>query len=145
MCIEFVQTFKMVDRCGLITLCILIPPAAVLIEKGLGWSAIINLLLCIFGFWIGGIIHAFCVTDALNKDWSTINKNLPRSIKYSLLQLQIERKLNKFCIWKWFFKIKIYFDVRVVVSKVWKQRKSNFSYPRKKFVIKKTISLTASK
>lgn len=41
-----------------IILCVLLPPLAVFLEKGLGKDFIINLILCFF-FWIPGIIHAF--------------------------------------------------------------------------------------
>ncbi|ELR16430.1 uncharacterized protein ACA1_028710 [Acanthamoeba castellanii str. Neff] len=46
-------------------LAIILPPVPVLIKRGCGINLLINLLLCIFGLWIGGIIHAIyiiCVT-----------------------------------------------------------------------------------
>ena len=38
---------------------VLLPPAAVLIEKGCGCDFLINLVLTLVLFWAGGIIHAF--------------------------------------------------------------------------------------
>jgi len=43
-----------------IILCILIPPVAVLLKKGLGADFLINLLLTILG-WLPGVIHGFWV------------------------------------------------------------------------------------
>lgn len=43
-----------------IILCILIPPLAVFLEKGLGKDFIINLILSLI-FWVPGIIHALYV------------------------------------------------------------------------------------
>ena len=40
-------------------LAVLLPPLAVAMEKGMDQSFLINLLLTIFTFYIGGIIHAF--------------------------------------------------------------------------------------
>jgi len=42
-----------------IILAIFLPPIAVALKKGAGKDLIINILLCIFTFWIGGVIHAF--------------------------------------------------------------------------------------
>ncbi len=47
--------------CTKAVLGVLLPPVAVLIEKGCGCDFIINLLLTICLAWIGGIIHAFHV------------------------------------------------------------------------------------
>ncbi|MGF1679600.1 MAG: YqaE/Pmp3 family membrane protein [Candidatus Methylacidiphilales bacterium] len=44
-----------------IILAILLPPVAVFMRKGAGKDLIINLLLWILLFGIGGIIHAFWV------------------------------------------------------------------------------------
>ena len=38
---------------------VLLPPVAVLIDRGCGCAFLINLLLTILLAWIGGIIHAF--------------------------------------------------------------------------------------
>ena len=38
---------------------VLLPPVAVLIDRGCGGDFIINLILTIFLVWIGGIFHAF--------------------------------------------------------------------------------------
>ncbi|MCG8526625.1 MAG: YqaE/Pmp3 family membrane protein [Opitutales bacterium] len=43
-----------------IILCILIPPVAVLLKKGLGVDFIINLILTLI-FWLPGVIHGFWV------------------------------------------------------------------------------------
>ena len=40
---------------------VILPPVAVLVEKGCGGDFWINLLLTIFTLWIGGILHAFHV------------------------------------------------------------------------------------
>ena len=45
--------------CILAILGVLLPPVAVLIDKGCGVSFLINLLLTIFLVYIGGILHAF--------------------------------------------------------------------------------------
>ncbi len=42
-----------------IVLCILVPPVAVFLKKGAGKDLIINIVLWVFLFGIGGIIHAF--------------------------------------------------------------------------------------
>lgn len=42
-----------------ILLCIFIPPLAVFLKKGAGKDLIINLVLWILLFGLGGIIHAF--------------------------------------------------------------------------------------
>lgn len=57
----------MVDRVVSIILCLLLPPVAVFLERGFGCDVIVNIILCIVGLWIGGIIHAFCVTNALGR------------------------------------------------------------------------------
>ncbi len=44
-----------------IILALLIPPLAVLLNKGAGKDFLINLLLWVFLFYVGGIIHAFWV------------------------------------------------------------------------------------
>jgi uncharacterized membrane protein YqaE (UPF0057 family) len=38
-------------------LAIILPPLPVLIKRGCGINLLINILLCIFGLWIGGIHH----------------------------------------------------------------------------------------
>lgn len=43
-----------------IVLCILIPPLAVALEKGIGKDFLINLLLSLLG-WLPGVIHGFYV------------------------------------------------------------------------------------
>ena len=48
---------KLID----IILAILLPPLAVLLNKGAGKDFVINLLLWVVFFYIGGIIHAFWV------------------------------------------------------------------------------------
>lgn len=58
----------MVNRCCSILLCLLLPPVAVCLDRGCGCDTLINILLCIFGLWFGGIIHAFCVTNALGRN-----------------------------------------------------------------------------
>ncbi|KOY52635.1 YqaE/Pmp3 family membrane protein [Polaribacter dokdonensis] len=45
-----------------IILSILLPPVAVILEKGLGKDFLINLLLTILG-WLPGVIHAFYVNS----------------------------------------------------------------------------------
>ncbi len=42
-----------------IILSIFLPPVAVLLKKGAGKDFVINLVLTLLLFWIGGIIHAF--------------------------------------------------------------------------------------
>lgn len=42
-----------------ILLSIFLPPIAVFLKKGAGKDLIINIVLCIVGFGIGGMIHAF--------------------------------------------------------------------------------------
>jgi uncharacterized membrane protein YqaE (UPF0057 family) len=44
-----------------ILLCLFLPPVAVFLKKGLGMAFVINLLLSLLLFWVGGIIHAFWV------------------------------------------------------------------------------------
>ncbi|MGD8110130.1 YqaE/Pmp3 family membrane protein [Vibrio sp. TRT 21S02] len=48
----------------MIILCVLLPPLAVFIDKGLGKDFIINLVLTLF-FFVPGMIHAL---------WLTLNK-----------------------------------------------------------------------
>jgi len=43
-----------------IILCIILPPVAVLMKKGLGVDFFINLLLFILG-WLPGVIHGFWI------------------------------------------------------------------------------------
>jgi uncharacterized membrane protein YqaE (UPF0057 family) len=38
-------------------LAIILPPLPVLIKRGCGINLLINILLCIFGLWIGGTHH----------------------------------------------------------------------------------------
>ena len=45
-----------------IILSVLLPPVAVILEKGLGKDFLINLLLTILG-WLPGVIHAFYVNS----------------------------------------------------------------------------------
>ena len=47
--------------CILAILGVLLPPVAVLIEKGCGCDFLINLILTLVLVWFGGIIHAFHV------------------------------------------------------------------------------------
>jgi uncharacterized membrane protein YqaE (UPF0057 family) len=49
-----------VDGGLLVLLCILLPPLAVYLVKGMGNAFIIDLILCLF-FWLPGIIYAFIV------------------------------------------------------------------------------------
>lgn len=42
-----------------IILSIILPPLAVFLKKGAGKDFIINLVLTVLLFWIGGVIHAF--------------------------------------------------------------------------------------
>jgi len=42
----------------MIIIAILLPPLAVFLQKGVGKDFVINLLLTVFLFWLGGIIHA---------------------------------------------------------------------------------------
>ena len=44
---------------ALAVLGVLIPPVAVLIDRGCGGDFIINLILTILLVWVGGILHAF--------------------------------------------------------------------------------------
>jgi len=44
-----------------IVLAILLPPVAVFLRKGAGVDLIINILLWVFLFGLGGIIHAFWI------------------------------------------------------------------------------------
>ncbi|WP_309400068.1 YqaE/Pmp3 family membrane protein [Cerasicoccus maritimus] len=46
-----------------ILLCIFLPPVAVAMKKGAGADLIINILLWVFLFGLGGIIHAFWVLN----------------------------------------------------------------------------------
>lgn len=44
-----------------IVISILLPPLAVFLRKGAGKDFVINLLLTVLLFWLGGIVHAFWV------------------------------------------------------------------------------------
>lgn len=48
-----------------IILCLLLPPLAVGLEKGIGKDLLINLLLCLLG-WIPGVLHGFYVLGKFN-------------------------------------------------------------------------------
>jgi len=43
-----------------IVICILLPPLAVALEKGIGVDFLVNLLLTLLG-WLPGVIHGFYV------------------------------------------------------------------------------------
>ncbi|ELR12942.1 uncharacterized protein ACA1_382090 [Acanthamoeba castellanii str. Neff] len=45
----------------LLILGILLPPLPVLIKRGCGCQFLLNILLCIIGLWIGGVIHAWYI------------------------------------------------------------------------------------
>ena len=49
------------DPCILAILGVLLPPVAVLLQKGCGFDFGINLVLTLLLFWVGGILHAFFV------------------------------------------------------------------------------------
>ena len=49
------------NRLLTIVLCILLPPAAVAMSRGIGAQFLLSIVLTLAGFWIAGVIHALIV------------------------------------------------------------------------------------